>query len=87
MDGIMRALAKKKTQWKEDVFIIVKLAWQKLFNYYAEMTPMTYMVSISAHIRNSFWKLRLFRKSDNIMDINPEDETSYTSKHQQVFLK
>jgi hypothetical protein len=26
MDGMMRALAKKKTQWKEDLFFAVKLA-------------------------------------------------------------
>jgi len=27
MDGVMRALAKRKTQWKEDLFFAVKLAW------------------------------------------------------------
>jgi hypothetical protein len=26
MDGVMRALAKKKTLWKEDLFFAVKLA-------------------------------------------------------------
>jgi hypothetical protein len=26
MDGVMRGLAKKKTQWKEDMFFAVKLA-------------------------------------------------------------
>jgi len=30
MDGVMRALAKNKTQWKEDLFFAVKLARQKL---------------------------------------------------------
>jgi hypothetical protein len=30
MDGMMRALAKKKTQWKEDLFFAVKCAGQKL---------------------------------------------------------
>jgi len=30
VDGPMRALAKKKTQWKEDLFFAVKLARQKL---------------------------------------------------------
>jgi len=48
MDGVMRALAKKKTQWKEDLFFAVKLAWQKLSKYYAEVTPTTGMVVISA---------------------------------------
>jgi hypothetical protein len=28
MDGVMRTLAKKKTQWKEDLFFAVKLARQ-----------------------------------------------------------
>jgi len=30
MDGIMQALAKKKTKWKEDLFFAVKFAQQKL---------------------------------------------------------
>jgi len=30
MDGMMRALAKKKTQWKENLFFAMKLAQQKL---------------------------------------------------------
>ena len=30
MDGIMRALANIKTPWKEDLFLYVKLARQKL---------------------------------------------------------
>jgi len=30
MDGVMRALAKKLTPWKEDLIFAVKLAWQKL---------------------------------------------------------
>ena len=30
MDGVMRALARKKTQWKEHLFFAVKLARQKL---------------------------------------------------------
>jgi len=79
MDGVMRALAKKKTGWKVDLFFAVKVAWQKLFKYYAEVTPSTGMLLISAHILDSFRKLRLFRKWENGMDLNPEDETSYTT--------
>ena len=30
MDGVMRALAKKKTQWKEDLYIAMRFARQKL---------------------------------------------------------
>jgi len=47
MDSVMRALAKKKTQWKEDLFFAVKLARQKLSKYYAEVTPTTGMLLIS----------------------------------------
>jgi hypothetical protein len=39
MDGVMRSLAKKKTQWNEDLFFAVKLGQQKLSKYYAEVTP------------------------------------------------
>jgi len=87
MDGVMRALAKKKTQWKEDLFLAVKLAGQKLSKYYAEMTSMTGIVLVSAHILDPFRKLRSFRKWDKGMDINPEDETSYTTQYQEGFLK
>jgi len=87
MDGVMRALAKKKTQWKEDLFFAVKLARQKLSKYYAEVTPTTGMLLISAHILDPFRKLRSFRKWDKGMDINPEDETSYTTQYQEAFLK
>jgi len=87
MDGVMRALAKKKTQWKEDLFFAVKLAQQKLSKYYAEVTPTTGMLLISAHILDPFRKLQSFRQWDKGMDINPEDETSYKTQYQEDFLK
>jgi len=31
MDGVTRALDRKRTQWKEDMFFAVMLARQKLF--------------------------------------------------------
>ena len=80
MDGMMRAFAKKKTQWKEDLFFAVKLAQQKLYKYYTEVTPTTGMRLISAHILDPFRKLQTCRKWDKGMDINPEDETSYTTQ-------
>ena len=86
MDGAIRGLAKKKTQWKEDVFFPVKLARQKLSKYYAEVTPTMGMRRISAHILDPFRKFRSFRKWDNGMDINPEDETSYTAQYHEAFL-
>ena len=70
IDGIMRALAKKKTQWKEDLFFAVKLARQKLSKYYAEVTPMTGTMLISAHILDPFRKLQSFSMWDKAMDIH-----------------
>jgi hypothetical protein len=87
MDGVMRALAKKKTQWKEDLFFAGKCAQQKLSKYYTEVTPTTGMLLITAHILDLFRKLRSFRKWDKGMHINPEDETSYTTQYQEAFLK
>jgi len=87
MDGVMRALAKKKTQWKEDLFFSEKLARQKLSKYYAEVTPTTGTVLISAHILDPFRKLGSFRKFNKGLDIDPEDETSYTTQYQETFLK
>jgi len=81
MDGVMRFLAKKKTKWNEDLFFVAKLAQQKLSKYYAEVTPTMGMHLISAHILDSFWKLRSFRKWDKGMDINPEDKTSYKTQY------
>ena len=45
------------------------------------------MLLISAHILDPFKKLRWFRKWDEGMDINPEDETSYTIQYREAFLK
>jgi hypothetical protein len=87
MDGVMRALAMKKTQWKEALFFAVKFARQKLTKSYTEVTPTTGMLLISAHILDPFRKLRSFRMWDNGMDIHPEDMTSDTTQSQEVFLK
>jgi len=87
IDGVMRAGAKKMTKWKEDLFFVVKLAGQKLSKYYAEVTPMTGMVHISTHILEAFRKLQSFRKWDQGMHINPDDETSYTTQYNEEFLQ
>jgi len=87
MDSVMQALAKKKTQWKEDLFFTVKLARQKLSNYYAEVTPSTDMLLILAHILNPFQKMRSCRKWDKGMDIPAEKETSNTTQYQDALLK
>ena len=45
------------------------------------------MLLISAHILDLFRKLRSFQMWDKGLDINPEDETSYTTQYQAAFLK
>jgi hypothetical protein len=78
IDGVMRALALKKAHWKEALFLAVMCAGQKLSKYYIEVTATAGILLITAHILDPFQKLRSFRKWDNGMDVNPEDETSYT---------
>jgi len=87
MDCVMRAFAKKKTQWKEDLFFPVKLARQKLSKYHSEVTPTTSMLHISTNILDPFTKFRSFRKWDKEMDMNPEDEKFYTTPYQVAILK
>jgi hypothetical protein len=87
MDGVMRTLAKKKTQWKKGLFFAVKLARQKPSQYYAQVTLMMGMLLISAHILDPFRKLPSFRKWNQGIDINPEDETSYTTQYHEAPLK
>jgi hypothetical protein len=78
IDGVIQALAKKKTQGKDDFFFTMKLARQKLLKYYTEVTPTTGEHPISAHIFDSLEKLRLCRVWGKGMDINPNDKKSYT---------
>jgi len=63
------------------------LAQLKLSKFWAEVTPSTGVHRISAHILDSFQRLRLFRKWDKGIDCNPEDETFYTTQYQEAFLK
>ena len=86
MDGVMWAVAQKKTEWKEDLYFAVKFVRQKLSKYHAEVTPMTGMLLISAAIFDPFRKLWSFRKWDKAMDINPEDETFYTTQYQGALV-
>ena len=79
MDGVMRPLAKQKTQWREDVHLTVMVPRPELSKYCAEVIPTPSLLLISAPILDSCWKLRSCRKWDKAMDITPEDETSYTT--------
>jgi len=87
MNGVMQGLAKKKTQWMEDLYFAVKVAPQKLSKYYCQVTPTTSLLLIPAHIVDSFHKLQSWKKWDTAMDINREDETSYTTQYQKALVK
>jgi hypothetical protein len=87
MDGVMRALATKKTQWKDDLYLAVNVAHQKISKYYTKVTLMTGWLYISAHILDPFRKLGSFRKWEKRMDTNPDDETSYHTVYQEAFPK
>jgi hypothetical protein len=87
MDGVMHAVARKTTQWKDDLFFAVKLSWQKLPKYHAKVNPTMRMLLISAHIFDSFRKLPSCRKREKGFDNNPEDEAFYTTQYHDAFLK
>jgi len=60
LDGVMRALAKKKTQCKEDLYFAGTFARQKPLIKYAEVSPMMVMLLITAPTVNPLQKLQLF---------------------------
>jgi hypothetical protein len=62
MGGMMRILAKKKTEQKEDFFFVGKCARQKLSKQSTEVIPMTSKFLISAHINQPFRMMRSFRR-------------------------
>jgi len=86
LDSLMRALAKKMTQWQEDLCFTVKVAWQKLSKYNAELTPLTSMLVITADILNPVRKLRSYRQWDMGMDLNSENKTSNIAQCQEALL-
>jgi len=61
IDGVMRALARKMTPWKNELYFAVKLARQTLSKCYADVTSSMAMLLISAHILHPFRKLGSFR--------------------------
>jgi len=80
----MWTLTKQITKWKEDLYFAVTFVRQKLSKHYAEITPMARVLLTSADSLDSFWKLWSFRKWDEGMDINLENEISDTPKHPEV---
>jgi len=87
MDGVMRAVSGMKPQWKDALYFAMKFQQEKLSTFYAQVTPTTCKVLISAQILNPFRKLQSFQKWDKGMGINTKDKTSYTTKCQKAFSK
>jgi hypothetical protein len=86
MDGVMDALAIKKTKGTKDLDFAVKITQQKLSKYETEVTSTTGMLLILEDIPDYFWKLASHRKWHKGMDINPGDNMSYTAKSQKADL-
>jgi hypothetical protein len=86
MDGMIRALAKKRTL-EGRLVLCCEYVRQKMTKYYTEVTPTTGMLLVSGHILNPSWKLRSFRTWDKGMDIYPDDNISYTTQYEEAFLK
>jgi hypothetical protein len=55
--------------------------------YYPEVTSITGLLHIAAHIFDPFRKLRSLWHWDKAMDINPEDEMTYITHYQEACLK
>jgi len=87
IDGIMWALPKWNTWCREHLYFTIMYMWQKLSKYYADVTSNTSMIHISANIVDPFQKLQSFWKWVKGLDIKPEDETCYTPKYQEAFLR
>jgi len=65
----------------------VKCAREKLSKYCTDVTPTMGMLLVPGHILESFRQVRLFRKWDKGMDINPKDETTSMTLYQEAFPK
>lgn len=79
MAGTILYLAKTKAQWKQDWILAVKFVWQMLSMYYSAVTSMIRMLLVALHILDSFRTMRSCWKWDIEIDINPEEETLYTT--------
>jgi len=83
----MWALARKTTQWMENLYFIIKLMRPKLSKSVAQVTPTMGILHISAHMLDPVQKLQSVWKWDKGIDIYPKDKTSYTTWPQEALLK
>jgi len=86
-DGIMQALAKKKTQSKEDLFFAARLARWKLSKSDAYVATAMGMHLGLQHMLDPVRTLRSFGMWDKWMDIQPQNKTSSITRFQEPFLK
>ena len=87
MDSVLKALSKKRVQWKRDIHRAVRCARAKLRKYYSRVTPETGLILISAAILDPFRKLRIFESWDKEMGMISDDPDSYTSQYSHAFLE
>ena len=81
MDGVMRTVVMKKTEWKEDLYIAVKFVQYMLSKYYAKLTVTMGALPILPNLFDSFQKLPLFGKWGKRMDNTPVHVTTYTTQY------
>jgi hypothetical protein len=65
----------------------VKVARPQLLNNNSDVTPMTVLLLMSEYILDLLQKLRLLKKWETAMYINPVDLMSCTTQSQEAFLK
>lgn len=87
IDGIIRASARAKPQWREDLFFAVEFARQLLSQSPAEVTPIVGVLHTSALIFDLVPKLQLFTTCEKGMDINSHKNAFYNAQYQEAILK
>ena len=86
MDSVLKALSKKKIQWKRDIHKAVRCARTKLRKYYAKVTPETGLILILATMLDPFTKGQIFEGWDKEMGVGSGDQTSYSRQYSDAFL-
>jgi hypothetical protein len=86
MEGVLRALQKKKTQWKRDLYVALQHGRTKLKKYYSKVTPESGVLLIVAHILDPFRKTRTFMRWDKAMGVDWNSEDSFTQQYRNAFL-
>jgi len=86
LDGVLKALAKKRLQWKRDIHRAVRSARAKLRKYYTKVTPETGLILILATMLDPFRKLQTFKGWDKEMGKSSDDSDSYERQYCDAFL-